>query len=411
MRRASAYTAILAVLAVLSFGAAQPNDPREAKRRADAELARTAALLESASAQAQAALAKLTDLNNDVTQAKTVSAAARAAVAAAEKEAALRQQRAGAAKAVADAAAQKYKAAADRVQLEKERLGRFAAVAYQGGGVAEFNAFVGSNSPREFMLRAEYARQVAELQKEAIDGYAAATQDAMRLAKEAGAAQDAADQKLTAAKAALAKAASARDDALRNERVLTELLTKQQAAVAEAEQYRAEVLAQYNEAQRESERVAAELQAWEAAQNGGSPVLRPGARLLMPASGRKSSDFGYRFHPIYHVWLLHTGMDIAAGNGQPIRAAAAGQVVLAGMRGGSGNYTCIAHGTYQGKNLSTCYAHQSRILVSVGQRVSAGQLIGRVGTTGTSTGYHLHFEVRLNGTPVDPKDWLPACLC
>jgi murein DD-endopeptidase MepM/ murein hydrolase activator NlpD len=298
-----------------------------------------------------------------------------------------------------------------RVQLEKERLGRFATVAYQGGGVAEFNAFVGSSSPQEFIRRAEYAQRVSELKKEAVDGFAAASREAMRLAEKAGAAQDAADQTLSVAKAALAEAARTRDEALRNERVVTELLTKQQAAVADAERYRAEVLAQYAEAQRESERVAAELQAWEAAQNGGTPVLRPGARLIMPASGRKSSDFGYRLHPIYHVWLLHTGMDIAAGNGQPIYAAAAGQVVLAGMRGGSGNYTCIAHGTYQGKNLSTCYAHQSRILVSVGQRVTAGQLIGRVGTTGTSTGYHLHFEVRLNGTPVNPVDWLPACLC
>jgi murein DD-endopeptidase MepM/ murein hydrolase activator NlpD len=131
----------------------------------------------------------------------------------------------------------------------------------------------------------------------------------------------------------------------------------------------------------------------------------------MPAIGRKSSDFGNRFHPIYKVWLLHSGMDIAAPNGRPIYAAAAGQVVMAGMRGGSGNYTCIAHGTYQGSNLSTCYAHQSQILVSVGQRVNAGQLIGRIGTTGTSTGYHLHFEVRLSGKPVNPADWLPTCLC
>jgi murein DD-endopeptidase MepM/ murein hydrolase activator NlpD len=216
----------------------------------------------------------------------------------------------------------------------------------------------------------------------------------MQLAKKAGAAQDAAALKLTAAKAAVAEVSRVRDDAVRNERALTNLMAKRQAAAADAERYRAEVLAKYNEAQQESQRVAAELQAWEAAQNGGGPALRPGARLLMPAIGRKSSDFGNRFHPIYKVWLLHSGMDIAAPNGRPIYAAAAGQVVMAGMRGGSGNYTCIAHGTYQGSNLSTCYAHQSQILVSVGQRVNAGQLIGRIGTTGTSTGYHLHFEVR-----------------
>ncbi|HCT77890.1 MAG TPA: hypothetical protein DGT23_15125, partial [Micromonosporaceae bacterium] len=78
--------------------------------------------------------------------------------AAAEKEAAVRQERADAASAVLDKATQKYEAATNRVQLEKERLGRFATVAYQGGGVAQFNAFVGASSPREFMLRAEYAR-------------------------------------------------------------------------------------------------------------------------------------------------------------------------------------------------------------------------------------------------------------
>ncbi|GIH03691.1 hypothetical protein Rhe02_17580 [Rhizocola hellebori] len=411
MRAISASSAILAVLAVLSFGAAEPDDPREAKKRADAELARTAVLLESASAQAQAALTKLGELNENVLAAKEVSTAAKQAVKTAEDAAAVRQKQADAAKAVLDVAAQKYQAAADRVQLEKERLGRFATVAYQGGGIAEFNAFIGSSSPREFMLRAEYARQVSELKKEAVDGYAAATQEAMRLAARAGAAQDAADKKLAAAKAAVAEVARTRDEAVRNERALTDLLAKQKDAVAEAEKYRAEVLARYQEAQRESERVAAELQAWEAGQGGGTAVLRPGARLLMPVSGRKSSDFGYRLHPIYHEWLLHSGMDIAAGNGTPIYAAAPGQIALAGPRGGSGNYTCIAHGTYQGSNLSTCYAHQSQILVSVGQRVNVGQLIGRVGTTGTSTGYHLHFEVRLNGTPVNPADWLPACLC
>jgi hypothetical protein len=246
MRRLRASSAILALLAVLTFGAAEPDDPREAKKRADAELARTAALLETASTQAQEALTKLGQLNDQVLTAQKLSADARGAVTAAEKLATTRQQQADAAKAVLDAAARKYQSAADRVQLEKERLGRFATVAYQGGGVAEFNAFIGSSSPREFMLRAEYARQVSELKKEAVDGYAAATQEAMRLAKKAGAAQDAADQKLAAAKAAVAAVARARDDALRNERALTQLQVKQKDAAAGAERYRAEVLAQYN---------------------------------------------------------------------------------------------------------------------------------------------------------------------
>ena len=83
----------------------------------------------------------------------------------------------------------------------------------------------------------------------------------------------------------------------------------------------------------------------------------------------------------------------------------------AGWNGGYGNYTCIYHGTYQGKGFATCYAHQSAILVRAGQQVRQGQVIGRVGTTGASTGNHLHFEVRLDGDPVDPLPWLPSCLC
>jgi murein DD-endopeptidase MepM/ murein hydrolase activator NlpD len=132
---------------------------------------------------------------------------------------------------------------------------------------------------------------------------------------------------------------------------------------------------------------------------------------MMPTAGWKSSDFGMRFDPYYQVWQLHAGTDIAAPSGQAIYAAADGKVVRAGWNGGYGNYTCISHGTYQGKDLSTCYGHQSAILVSVGQHVRRGELIGRVGTTGASTGSHLHFEVRRDGTPENPLPWLPGCFC
>ena len=104
-------------------------------------------------------------------------------------------------------------------------------------------------------------------------------------------------------------------------------------------------------------------------------------------------------------------IDLAAAFGQPIYAAADGEVVHAGWSGGYGNYTCIYHGMYQGKGLSTCYGHQSVILVYVGQQVHEGDVIGRVGATGAATGDHLHFEVRVNGTPVQPLDWLNPCLC
>jgi murein DD-endopeptidase MepM/ murein hydrolase activator NlpD len=129
-------------------------------------------------------------------------------------------------------------------------------------------------------------------------------------------------------------------------------------------------------------------------------------RLLRPVDGPLTSPFGTRYDPYYHVWQLHAGLDLAAAAGTPIRAAAGGTVVRAGWFGGYGNYTCLAHGVVDGQRLMTCYGHQSQLLVRPGQQVSAGQVIGRVGTTGASTGPHLHFEVRLGGRPVDPRPWL-----
>ncbi|SCL29328.1 Murein DD-endopeptidase MepM and murein hydrolase activator NlpD, contain LysM domain [Micromonospora rhizosphaerae] len=131
-----------------------------------------------------------------------------------------------------------------------------------------------------------------------------------------------------------------------------------------------------------------------------------GGRLGRPLSGRLTSRFGTRFDPYYKVWQLHPGVDLAAPIGTPILAAADGRVTRAGWYGGYGNYTCIDHGRADGQRLSTCYGHQSRLLVSPGQRVRAGQVIGLVGSTGASTGPHLHFEVRLGGRPVDPLPWI-----
>lgn len=134
-----------------------------------------------------------------------------------------------------------------------------------------------------------------------------------------------------------------------------------------------------------------------------APRPAPTAPLLMPVDGRKSSDYGNRLNPYSNTWRFHAGVDIAAPGGTPIRAAADGTVTRAGWNGGYGNYTCLAHGD----GLSTCYAHQSQILVEAGQEVRRGQVIGRVGTTGNSTGNHLHFEVRRDGSPVDPTAYLP----
>jgi peptidoglycan DL-endopeptidase CwlO len=129
----------------------------------------------------------------------------------------------------------------------------------------------------------------------------------------------------------------------------------------------------------------------------GGPVQGNG-HFIWPVNGPITSPFCER-----RSWeACHPGIDIGVGTGTPIHAAGSGTVALAGPAGGYGNYTCINHGG----GLSTCYAHQSQINVSVGQHVSQGQVIGLVGCTGLCFGAHLHFEVRVNGGVVNPLNYL-----
>jgi murein DD-endopeptidase MepM/ murein hydrolase activator NlpD len=129
---------------------------------------------------------------------------------------------------------------------------------------------------------------------------------------------------------------------------------------------------------------------------GGGPIRQGSGSLIWPVNGAIVSPFGQRWG------RLHAGVDIAAPAGTPIRAADAGKVVLLGWTGGYGNYTCVQHNA----SLSTCYAHQSSYSTSNGASVAKGQVIGKVGCTGHCFGDHLHFETRVNGSPVNPAGYL-----
>jgi murein DD-endopeptidase MepM/ murein hydrolase activator NlpD len=120
--------------------------------------------------------------------------------------------------------------------------------------------------------------------------------------------------------------------------------------------------------------------------------------MSMPVNGRVTSGFGSRFHPILGYVRMHAGLDLAAGYGSPIVAAADGRVLSAGWAGGYGQMVRIAHAG----SIQTMYGHMSRIIARSGAFVRQGQLIGYVGSTGLSTGPHLHYEVLKNGRPVNP---------
>ncbi|HEY9744807.1 MAG TPA: peptidoglycan DD-metalloendopeptidase family protein [Oculatellaceae cyanobacterium] len=129
-------------------------------------------------------------------------------------------------------------------------------------------------------------------------------------------------------------------------------------------------------------------------------------KFIWPVTGTITSNFGYRFHPIHKRTIRHTGLDIAGPNRAPIKAADGGQVIWAGWKGGYGKTVMINHGNRDGKNIVTLYGHLSGIAVSTGSTVSKGQVIGYEGSTGYATGPHLHFEVRVDGVPVNPLSYL-----
>ena len=139
--------------------------------------------------------------------------------------------------------------------------------------------------------------------------------------------------------------------------------------------------------------------------NNGSNVdsgASSGEVFLWPASGPISSPYGKRVHPISGANGFHTGIDIAAGKGAPIVASKSGTVAFSGVQSGYGNVVIVDHGG----GVQTLYAHADTLLVSKGQKVSRGQKIATVGSTGNSTGPHLHFEVRINGKHTDPMGYL-----
>lgn len=256
--------------------------------------------------------------------------------------------------------------------------------------IANLNA----GSVREAASRSHYMGVVGDRLTEELDAERVAradVRDALR------------SLRIRRASAARAAAAAERDSSAVTAVREQQHQTLEQARAIEAQENAA--LASARSRRVEFERAAAAAAAASAAvadslksrpSGGGSGQLR------FPADGPITSRFGSRVHPIFQTVRLHAGIDIGAGYGAPVRSAAAGTVVTAGTISGYGNAVVVDHGG----GLATLYGHLSRIGVRTGAQVGAGQTIGAVGNTGNSTGPHLHFEVRVQGTPVDPMSYL-----
>jgi murein DD-endopeptidase MepM/ murein hydrolase activator NlpD len=289
------------------------------------------------------------------------------------------------------------KADATKLKLDaaKDDVRRSAVLLYQHGDGAAMIGLLDSTDGsgqlvegKQYLQRASAKRQhdvhrVTRLQAELADQRTELAQQK----ESADAARAAANDEKSKLDALAASQAQARDAAAAAEQNET---VKLDAARAQHDEAAAEL-------QAESDRIAQQLRG-----TGDGPALGDGT-FIRPVGGPITSPFGYRTDPVTGGTAFHSGLDLGSPCGTPIKAAGTGVVVSAGFNpGGYGNMTLINHGA----GLSTLYGHQSSIIVSEGQSVTQGQVIGYVGSTGKSTGCHLHFEVRVNGNPVDPLGYL-----
>ena len=191
--------------------------------------------------------------------------------------------------------------------------------------------------------------------------------------------------------------------------VLEERRTEQAAIKAELDKRRRALEAEFAAWDREAselesfiqeEKYREKLDAWLRAQEEAQAAA---AGFLWPTAGTVSSGYGNRLHPILGGYRLHAGIDLGTVHGQPVYASKAGVVITAGPWGGYGNAVVIDHG----RGVSSVYAHLSQVTVRPGDLVVGLAQVGNIGSTGLSTGPHLHFEIRLNGTAVDPLGYLP----
>jgi murein DD-endopeptidase MepM/ murein hydrolase activator NlpD len=268
-----------------------------------------------------------------------------------------------------------------------------------GSGAEQLDVLLQSEDINELHHAKAFVDTLAETQTRIVARFSALQQDSAALEDTASKARDAASAQkaevesrtaaLQAARDAQASATAAADAEAAHEESLLESLRGQRSAYER----------RIREQQRESDEIADLLRR---RGSGGATISGHGSLSSPLANPIITSTFGYRVHPIFGDRRLHSGIDLRASSGTPIKAAAPGEVVFAGWRGGYGNCTIVDHGG----GVATLYAHQSALKVAPGDEVSRGQVIGAAGATGNATGPHLHFEVRVNGVPVDPLPYL-----
>ncbi|MET9018925.1 M23 family metallopeptidase [Actinopolymorpha sp. NPDC004070] len=450
--------AVLASSATLRPGLQQAQaGPDDDRRRVDLQLENAKGDLDESSAGLRSATLALTQAQARLRTAQTRLATVRGELAAAKaKDAALAADLGRARAAVARSRAELARTEAG-VRAQRDDIGAFAAAAYQQPGVSELTAVLTSETTGELLDRAQLVSSVSDSQQGALNRLNAARAQLAGKRSVLAAAERVVARKRKAAAANLTRVRELEHQAASTAASIGSLVAERRSAQAAAERTKADDLRRYQQLVAERNRIQAmleELARKEARQerqrqerqrqerqrrghdagrsgaggNGGGGSGGEsgsggdnggggsgggsgggggnGSTLSRPVQAPITSPYGMRFHPILHRWKLHDGTDFGASCGTPIHAAAGGKVIARYYNAGYGNRVLVSHGRMRGASIVTAYNHMTRYAVHVGERVSRGEVVGYVGTTGYSTGCHLHFMVYRNGSTTNPMNWL-----
>jgi murein DD-endopeptidase MepM/ murein hydrolase activator NlpD len=379
------------------------------------ELENSSAAVQRAAASLQQVAAQLPDAQHNVATARGELAGARARLA--EAESTVRR-----AELATVAAQRRVDEATARVERNRETIGTLARRSYQQGPLGDLREVFRAGSPQDLVDRAETIKKVFRGQNDVLHDL---TVDRLHLAgttAELAVQQQALEEARDGAAASAEKARAVTVRAEQAAARVASLVAQRRSALAQAQAAKAADVAEYKAANDASRALAAHLRALAEQRKRALAAARERARargtalptgprvsnsrFMWPAPGRLTSSFGYRMHPIFHEYRFHAGIDIGGGYGAPVWAAEEGTVIHAGYASGYGTLVVIDHGELDGRDIATAYGHMSAIFVSAGQHVSRGTNIGQIGNEGNSTGPHLHFEVRRDGDPVQPLDWV-----
>ncbi len=421
-RMVAALAAAAIAVGTLSVPFASADDLKDKQKQAQTQVDRAHDNLDESSAGLRRASARLDAAKTELASARTALATAQGRVAVAEEIDARMQAELAVAEATLATAQADLETGRVDVAAQRTVVARTITDLYSQGDpdLMAFASLIEAQSAQDLTRRAELNQAMVDNQTRGYDELQAAEVLLSVNEKQVAEARDDVAVKREAAADNLATKQALETEAVSAKASVVALVGERASAEGEAAKARAGDIRKLKEAERKADQIAEMLrkralaavrraqqaQRARGAQGSHAGSSPAGGALASPVPGSVSSSFGYRTHPIYGYWGLHDGTDFAVSCGEPIRAAAAGQVVSKYYSDVYGNRLIIDHGALSGSGVATIYNHATSYTVSPGANVARGEVIGYVGSTGWSTGCHLHFTVMANGKPVDPMNWL-----